>query len=142
MSSALRIGDLAAATGVKVNTIRFYEDAGVLPKPERTGSGRRTYTKEDLKRLRFVRHARDLGFNLDEVRSLLQLSGDPEHDCRVVNELATGHLSKVETKIERLVRLRDELTRITTLCAGGQVSGCRVLEVLGSDVSPLAAEEQ
>jgi DNA-binding transcriptional MerR regulator len=132
MADRLSIGNLAAATGVKVNTIRFYEDASVLPPPHRTPSGRRTYDADDVKRLRFVRRARDLGFNLDEIRSLLDLSGDPEGDCAEVNEIATRHLQTVETKIQHLTRLRDELGRISNLCAGGRVSGCQVLEVLGS----------
>lgn len=144
MADRLSIGDLAAATGVKVNTIRFYEDAGVLPLPRRTSSGRRTYDGDDLKRLRFVRRARGLGFDLDEVRSLLELSSDPESDCDEVNEIALCHLHAVETKIERLMLLREELTRISNLCAGGRVSGCQVLEVLGSqpDHAPVTRKAQ
>lgn len=133
MADRLSIGNLAAATGVKVNTIRFYEDARVLPVPHRTESGRRTYDGYDVKRLRFVRRARGLGFNLDEIRSLLELSGDPEGDCGEVNAIATSHLATVEIKMERLARLRDELARISNLCAGGRVSGCQVLEMLGSE---------
>ena len=133
MANGLSIGHLATATGVKVNTIRFYEDTGVLPVPHRTASGRRTYGGDDLKRLRFVRRARELGFSLDEIRSLLDLAGDPEGNCAEVNEIASAHLETVETKIERLVLLRDELTRISALCAGGRVAACRVLEVLGHE---------
>ncbi|OYW46614.1 MAG: transcriptional regulator [Sphingomonadales bacterium 32-68-7] len=128
----MSIGYLASASGVKVTTIRFYEDAGVLPKPSRTPSGRRSYGPDDLQRLRFVRGARALGFDLDEVRSLLALAADRKGDCAEVYAIALCHLREVETKIERLALLRDELTRISALCAGGQVSGCRVLEALGS----------
>jgi DNA-binding transcriptional MerR regulator len=103
--------------------------------PHRTASGRRTYDGDDLSRLRFVRRARELGFNLDEIRSLLALSGDPEGDCGEVNAIATSHLQTVETKIQRLVRLRDELARISNLCAGGRVSGCQVLEMLGNEAA-------
>lgn len=133
MAIRLSIGALATETGVKVNTIRFYEDAGVLPLPDRTRSGRRTYDDEDVKRLRFVRRARALGFSLGEIRSLLELSGDPDHDCAAVNGIAQGHLRTVEEKVRGLLALREELTRISNLCSGGQVAGCRVLEALGSD---------
>ena len=136
MTVRLRIGNLADATGVKVNTIRFYEDAGLLPEPARTPSGRRHYGDEDLKRLRFIKRARGLGFSLDEIRSLLQLSGDPEHDCAAVNRIALDHLRTVEAKVQSLMLLRDELGRIAKLCDGGRVSGCRVLEVLGGEAAP------
>jgi len=132
MAQKLSIGILARETGVKVNTVRFYEDAGIMPLPERTASGRRTYSSEDVRRLRFVRRARALGFSLDEVRSLLELSGEPDRDCAAVNGIAQEHLRTVEDKIEGLLALRDELTRIGGLCAGGRVAGCRVLEVLAS----------
>ena len=129
----LSIGYLASATGVKVNTIRFYEDTGVLPVPHRTASGRRTYDHADIQRLRFVRRARDLGFSLDEIRSLVELSSDPGRDCVEVNAIAVQHLRTIETKLERLVLLRDELARMSKICEGGQVSDCQVLEALGSE---------
>jgi DNA-binding transcriptional MerR regulator len=128
-----RIGELASATGTKVNTIRFYEEIGVLTVPVRTSSGRRSYDVSDFDRLRFVRRARNLGFTLDEIRSLLLLSDKPEQDCDEANSISLRHLQTVETKIERLLQLRDELTRISRVCAGGQVAGCRVLEALGSE---------
>ncbi len=131
------IGELASATGTKVNTIRFYEEIGVLNVPMRTSSGRRTYDAADFDRLRFVRRARNLGFTLDEIRSLLLLSENPEQSCDEATSISLSHLQTVETKIQRLLLLRDELTRISQVCAGGKVAGCRVLEVLGSD-EPLA----
>jgi len=142
MGKRLSIGDLASATGVKVNTIRFYEGAGVLPQPSRTASGQRTYEVEDLKRLRFVRRTRELGFNLDEVRSLLDLSGDQEGDCAEVNAIAVSHLRAVEIKIERLSLLREELARMTEICAGGRVAHCQVLEVLGNEAGPPPTHRQ
>ena len=133
MIRRMSIGELASATGAKVNTIRFYEDSQVMPVPERTASGRRRYGGDDLRRLRFIRRARGLGFSLDEIRSMLALSDNPEGDCGEVNLIASGHLKTVEAKIEQLTSLRDELSRITRICEGGSVSRCRVLEVLENE---------
>ena len=131
MPKALMIGDLAAATGTKVNTIRFYEEIALMPRAARTASGRRTYADADLRRLRFIRHARELGFNTDEIRSLLALSDRSDVECDEVNRITKMHLKDVEAKIARLVILRDELARIAEICAGGTVTDCRVLELLG-----------
>ena len=81
MTKRLAIGDLARQTGTKVNTIRFYEEIGLLPEALRTASGRRTYDTADLRRLAFIRHARQLGFSIPEIRSLLALSDQPDRDC-------------------------------------------------------------
>lgn len=130
MTKRLMIGDLAAATGTKVNTIRFYEETGLMHRAERTASGRRTYDVEDLKRLRFIRRARKLGFETKEIRSLLALGDRPEAPCEEVTAIALGHLTDIEAKISQLVRLRDELHRMSRLCAGGSVAQCRILEQL------------
>jgi Cu(I)-responsive transcriptional regulator len=130
MADALKIGDLARATGTKVETIRFYEKIGLMPPPARTGGNYRSYTTAQLKRLNFVRHARGLGFDIAEIRSLLDLSDQPERDCGDVDRIASGHLSAVETKIAQLEVLRDELARMLGACRGGQVATCRVLEVI------------
>src|SRR3546814_4465955 len=81
MTKRLAIGDLARQTGTKVNTIRFYEDIGLLPRALRTASGRRTYGAADVRRLAFIRHSRGLGFSVEEIRSLLALADEPERDC-------------------------------------------------------------
>jgi DNA-binding transcriptional MerR regulator len=133
MAKMLMIGDLAAATGTKVNTIRFYEEIGLMLPAARTASGRRTYGETDLRRLRFVRHARDLGFNTEEIRSLLALSDRPGRECDEVNLIARRHLADVKAKIARLELLRDELTRMAEVCDGGTMAECRVLELLGGD---------
>ena len=130
MSKMLMIGDLAAATGTKVNTIRFYEETGLMRRAARTASGRRTYDIEDLKRLRFIRRARKLGFETKEIRSLLALSDRPEAPCEEVTAIALGHLTDIEAKIAQLIRLRDELNRMIRLCAGGSISQCQTLEQL------------
>jgi len=130
-SSRLRpIGKLAAATGVKVPTIRFYEEIGLLPAPPRTASDRRMYDDAAERRLSFIRHARQLGFDLDSIRSLLDLSDHPDRPCAEASTLAERHLADVKQKIARLRALQRELSRMTTECAGGRVSACKVIEAL------------
>ena len=132
MTKMLMIGDLAAATGTKVNTIRFYEDIGLMRPAARTAAGRRTYGEPDLRRLRFIRHARALGFETGEVRSLLALSDRPQSDCGTATQIARGHLRDVERRIVQLGRLRRELKHIAASCEGGSASDCRVLEALSA----------
>jgi DNA-binding transcriptional MerR regulator len=128
--STRSIGRLAALTGVKVPTIRFYEQIGIMPAPERTASDRRVYDDAALRRLSFVRHARQLGFDLDSIRSLLDLADEPERPCGEANVIAERHLNTVVKKIAQLEALKTELFRMTAECAGGRVSGCKVIEVL------------
>lgn len=128
--SRMMIGELAKRTGTKVNTIRFYEEIELMPPAERTMSGRRTYDRSDLDRLRFIRGARKLGFDTDEIRSLLVLADQPERECAGVTEIAIQHLAAVDEKISQLELLREELSRVARLCAGGTVSSCQILEAL------------
>lgn len=126
----LTIGALAKRTGTKVQTIRYYEDIGLMPAPERTEGGQRRYGAAALDRLAFIRHARDLGFGLDAIRELLDLSDRPDRPCSDVDEIARRHLEDVERRIARLETLRLELGRMLAECGAGRVSDCRVLEVL------------
>lgn len=128
---SLRIGDLAVRTGVKVATIRWYEKVGMLTEPDRTGANYRLYGGDALRRLTFIRRARDLGFSLDEVRELLDLSGQGSRDCAAVDEIASRHLAEVERKLADLRRLRGRLAQLIASCAGGSVDDCRILEALG-----------
>ncbi|OYX36820.1 helix-turn-helix domain-containing protein [Sphingomonas sp. 32-62-10] len=132
MSKAARlaIGDLARQTGTKVNTIRFYEEIGLLPLPMRTASGRRTYTGVDVRRLSFIRHGRSLGFSVEEIRSLLALADQPEHDCGEAAAIARQQLRDVEERIARLQTLHRALVDIATSCDGGRAADCRVIEAI------------
>lgn len=137
MSKAMAIGDLARATGTKVNTIRFYEEVGLMPVPFRTASGRRSYDSRDLRRLAFIRHARALGFSTALVRSLLELSDEPDRECGEVREIAQCYLGEVEERIARLEALRSELSRMVADCASGRrVADCRILEALTGARTP------
>ncbi|MBN9506652.1 MAG: helix-turn-helix domain-containing protein [Sphingopyxis granuli] len=135
MTKRLAIGDLARQTGTKVNTIRFYEDIGLLPRAVRTASGRRSYGIPDVRRLAFVRHSRALGFSVEEIRSLLALSDEPERDCAEAAAIARRHLQDIETRITRLETLRDALSEVAVSCEGGRARDCRVIEAIaGTDL--------
>lgn len=126
----LTIGDLAKATGTKVETIRYYEQIGLLPEPARTTSNYRAYDEEHLNRLSFVRRARDLGFSLDQIRDLLGLADQTDRSCEAVDAIARQHLREVERKIIDLTALRDELAEIIEHCNHGTVAECRIIGAL------------
>lgn len=127
----MRIGELGVAASTKPETIRYYERIGLLPPPGRTSGNYRRYSAPHLQRLNFIRHARSLGFDIAEIRSLLELADDPDRDCADADRIAREHLRVVEAKIGRLAALRNELKRIVGVCRGGTVGACRVLEALG-----------
>ena len=127
----MKIGELSRATGTNIETIRYYERIGLLPAPSRTAANYRSYGDGHRARLAFVRHSRDLGFTIEEIRSLLDLSDHPERDCADADRIATRHLQQVEEKIAQLTLLREELTRIVGRCRGGVAADCRVIEALG-----------
>lgn len=126
----LMIGDLAKRTGAKVSTIRFYEEIRLMPEAARTLSRRRTYDEDDVRRLGFIRNARALGFSVEEIRSLIALSDDPNHSCQEAGAIARRHLATVKDRIARLEALRDELHRATQACEGGRIAECRVIEAI------------
>jgi Cu(I)-responsive transcriptional regulator len=123
----MKIGELARITSVKAETIRFYERIGLLPAPDRTEGNYRDFGPQDRDRLNFIRHARQLGFEIADIRSLLGLGDQPEVNCGEVGRIATEHLAAVEEKIELLERLRDELRRMVSQCHGGSISDCRIM---------------
>ena len=103
------IGDLARATGVKPTTIRWYEAEGWLPPPARTEGGHRSYGDTHLRRLGFIRHARELGFSMEDIRSLLALADRPGADCSAAHAIAMAHIAEVDARMKRLEALRSEL---------------------------------
>ncbi|PZR93600.1 MAG: MerR family transcriptional regulator [Hyphomicrobiales bacterium] len=131
MDSRLTIGELAKETGTKVVTVRYYEQAGLLPVPPRTAANYRAYGADHLHRLRFIRRCRDLGFTLDQVRDLLRMSSQEDQPCAEVNRISGEHLTEIERKVADLTRLADELRRINARCQGsGTVADCRIIEAL------------
>ena len=127
----LTIGKLGKASGVKAPTIRYYEQIGLLPAPDRSEGGQRLYERKDLERLAFIRHARDLGFPLEAIRELLGLSDNPARSCEAADAIARRQLAAVNARIRRLTALREELERMLHDCASGTIADCRVIEVLG-----------
>jgi len=124
------IGLLAKRTEVKVPTIRYYEQSGLMPAPSRTDGNRRTYNDEAERRLRFIRHARQLGFEVCAIRQLLDLSDQPERPCAEADVIARAHLTDIDSKIARLTALRSEVQRMIGECEHGRVCDCRVIQVL------------
>jgi DNA-binding transcriptional MerR regulator len=127
----LTIGKLGLAAGVKVPTIRYYEQIGLLPEPDRSSGNQRLYPNATLDRLAFVRHARELGFPLDAIRDLLSLSDNPDQSCAAADAIAKSQLAATKARINRLRALEAELERMVDQCACGTISDCRVIEVLG-----------
>jgi len=126
----LTIGTLSRKTGTKVQTIRYYEQIGLMNQPGRTAGGQRRYVEQDLDRLAFIRHSRQLGFSLDAIRELLDLADNPAQPCDEANSIARRQLKQVEQRIKRLNALKKELKRMVVECTGESVAECKVLEVL------------
>ena len=124
------IGGAARQSGVKVPTIRYYEQIGLLPAPPRTESNRRLYDDDDLSRLAFIRHARELGFGIESIRTLLKLQDHPDQSCAAADAIARARLAEVEQRIASLTALKGELERMIAQCARGRVAECRVIESL------------
>lgn len=124
------IGSLARLAGVKIPTIRYYEEIGLLPAPPRSQSNRRLYAARDAARLAFIRHARELGFDLDAIRTLIALQERPEQSCHEADGIARARLAEVDDKIARLSALKGELEHMLDGCAHGRIATCRVIEVL------------
>ena len=127
--AVLSIGALARATGVKPTTIRYYETIGLIGTAVRTQGGHRTWGPEDVERLGFVRHARELGFSLQAIRDLIALSGHPGVSCAGADAIAARQLDAVRSRIARLRALECELERMVHH-NHGPVADCRVMAVL------------
>lgn len=124
------IGELARQAKVKVPTIRYYEQIGLLPSPPRTQGQQRRYDASHAARLNFVRHARELGFDIDAIRELLAVSAKPNQPCAEVDEMARRHMAEIDRRIAHLAALRGELQRMVDECGHGRVGECRVIETL------------
>lgn len=130
-ATELPIGALAKAAGTKVQTVRYYEQIGLLPMPDRSAGNQRLYGRDALERLTFIRHARELGFSLDAIRDLLSLSDDRDRSCAAADAIAGAQLAAVRARIARLRALERELERMVAQCRHGSIASCRVIEVLG-----------
>lgn len=124
------IGALSKESGCKIQTIRYYEQIGLMPEPRRTEGGQRRYDRRHAARLHFIRHSRELGFPLEAIRELLSLIDVPNQSCEAADAIARTHLADVEHRISRLLALKTELERMIAQCRGRKICECRVVEVL------------
>lgn len=131
----MKIGQLAQSADVNIDTVRYYEREGLLPKPARLSSGYRIYGEGDVKRLRFVRRAKALGFTLPEIRELLELSSSRDDDMAAMKAAAVDKIADVEARIAELERVRLALQGLIESCPGhGALEQCPILNALSGDV--------
>ncbi len=131
MNKAMQIGELAKATGVDVETIRYYEKAGLLPRPARRNNGYRAYGAEQLERLAFIRHCRALDIPLADVRRLLNFVAKPQSDCDEINQLIDAQLAKVRARLKSMRALERQLAALKSRCVTRHRAGdCGILHDL------------
>jgi MerR family transcriptional regulator, mercuric resistance operon regulatory protein len=138
MPLGMTIGRIAERSGVKLETIRYYERIGVMPKPGRSGGGYRLYTPEHLKRLAFIRRGRELGFSLDELRGLLRLVDGGAYTCAEVRALMLQHLAAIRARIADLRRLARVMSEISSRCTDEDVPDCPIIDALSGRAPPPA----
>ncbi len=124
------IGEVSRLTGVNIETIRYYERIAILLPPDRTAGGNRQYNHDQIKRLSFVKKCRDLGFSLDEIRTLLQMVDRKDYTCGQVHNLTTTHLATVNKKLADLSRLKNALTSMAAQCDKGDMPQCAIIDTL------------
>ena len=135
MSQPMPIGTVSKLACVRVATIRYYEEIGLLPVPSRTDANRRSYDMADVRRLKFIRRARDLGFDLKAIRQLLTLADLPDQPCDEADAIARAHLMTVGEKIAQLTALRGELEAMVERGTHGKIAECQVIEVLANYIT-------
>lgn len=143
--SGLKIGDLAERTGTNSPTIRYYEEVGLLPRPDRQEGNQRRYSEDDVRRLTFIRRCRDFGFSIEQVRTLVALVQDRSRTCLEARDLAQAHLAKVRAKLRELRELERGIAGFVESCnikcAGGPGPDCVILDDLSS-TAPTAAKRR
>jgi len=126
----MKIGQLSERTDCKIETIRYYERIALLPEPERTESGYRIYDESHLKRLVFIRRSRELGFTIEEIRTLLDLVDGGDYTCCDVKKITLKHVQSVQEKIEDLKKLEKTLSKIASQCSGDSTPDCPIIDSL------------
>jgi Cu(I)-responsive transcriptional regulator len=134
----MKIGDIAKRTGLKIETVRFYESEGLIDPPLRSGGNYRLYDKSHLDRLSFVKRSRDLGFTLDQVRDLLRLADDPRGSCAEVDAMAVQQIAEIDRKLADLQTLREEVARWGR-CDATTIADCRLIDALSSGANSAPA---
>ncbi|MGB7287571.1 MAG: helix-turn-helix domain-containing protein [Salaquimonas sp.] len=126
------IGAMSRETGVNIETIRYYERIGIMPKPDRTEGGNRQYNYDQLKRLFFIKRCRELGFSIEEIRALLQMVDRADFTCGEVHTMTVDHLATVKKKVTDLKRLEKALRSMAAECSKGDVPDCPIIDTLFS----------
>lgn len=130
LAKGVSIGALSKDTGVNIETIRYYERIGMMPAPDRSAGGFRSYQEDDLKRLTFIRRGRELGFSLADLRELLRLVDGHAYTCAQVRALTLQHVAETRRKIADLRRLERVMSDMAAKCTGRQVPDCPIIDAL------------
>jgi len=126
----MKIGQLSKQTDCKIETIRYYEKIGLLPAPSRSEGGYRIYAENHLKRLVFIRRSRELGFTIEEIRTLLRLVDGGAYTCNDIKAIAMEHMDDIRQKISDLKKLEKTLSRVASQCSGDSRPECPIVEAL------------
>lgn len=126
------IGVMSRETSVNIETIRYYERIGIMPRPDRTEGGNRQYNHDQLKRLFFIKRCRELGFSIEEIKALLQMVDRADFTCGEVHTMTIDHLSTVKKKVSDLRRLEKALRSMAAECGKGDVPDCPIIDTLFS----------
>jgi len=127
-----KIGKVSDHTGLTADTLRYYEKFGLLPKVTRNASGIREYTDKDISRLKFIKRAQRMNFSLDEIKALLSMREDPQNAKDNVRQLTAEKLKHIESQLNELTTLRNELQLLLNLCRGSK-DGCPIIEGLNEE---------
>jgi Cu(I)-responsive transcriptional regulator len=128
----MKIGEVARRTGLKIETVRFYESEGLVPPPVRSGGNYRLYDRSHLDRLSFIKRSRDLGFTLEQVRALLRLAENPRESCAEADEIVAIHIAEIDRKLADLAALRAEIAQWGGTCTASTVAECKVIDALSA----------
>lgn len=130
--AGMSIGQAAEKSGCTIATVRFYEEAGLMRRVDRTASGRRVYGWPEIHRLRFIRRSRDLGFSVEDVRALLGVTDKPSPDCLAVRDMAVAHIDRLKMMRAKIEAMELSLTSLADacneVCASGRSPTCTVVE--------------
>ncbi|MFU8805018.1 MAG: heavy metal-responsive transcriptional regulator [Bradymonadaceae bacterium] len=136
VNDRITVGEVARRCGVTADTIRYYEQRELIPEPPRTEAGYRNYPRDTVKRVMFIRHAQELGFNLEEISELLRLSTTTKASCAEVQDVARQKADELRVKIEAMQKMLDGLEALTEICPSGlPVSECPILDMLSQDLA-------
>ena len=124
------IGEMSRRTGVKIETVRYYEKIGMMPKPKRSEGGNRLYNTEQLQRLFFIKRCREIGFSQSEIKALLSMVDRDDVTCAEVHSITTDHVADIRQKIKDLRKLEKVLTHMANECSQGDLPECPIIEIL------------